>query len=102
MILRSLAVMVSLGLAGCDTSGWTTAINYDQRIHDVDTTPDAVLAWLRMSGYPNALLTGRRSEDCAPGDLFGYGVIYKDGQKAVSAVVCQSNEGSYRVIKDQV
>lgn len=75
--------------------------------NSVDTTSEAAYAFMLEHGYPDALMTGRRDEDCDVHAISGYGVIIKKIEKdgrpnAKSGVLCQSDDGEYQLRLDEV
>lgn len=97
--------LIILFLTGCATanSQWTPQNFKQQEV--IDTTSQAAYYWLVEEGYPDALIVGRRSEDCFAESIAGYGVVIKKLENgkpnAISGVICQSMTGDYELFLDK-
>ena len=94
-----IALTTSVLLAACAT---THANVYDSTPVELDGGTKNMLTWLKNNGYGDALITGRRLEDCGT-SVAGYGILVKrfeekSGKPVImSAVVCEYEYGKYSI-----
>lgn len=97
---------MTICLAGCASaqSSWQPQNTKYQEV--VDTTPQEVLQFLTINGYPNSLITGSRTSDCRDDHtLTGYGVLLKTFNKSgkpevKSGIVCVTWDKTYVIELD--